>query len=361
MKSYSQFVTESNEVVTTLVEEVYQDLLESGYTEEQISASYYFYEHLVEEGLITENPIAQLKAAGGAIAKSPVGRMTGRLMPGLGTALYGMDAVDRFKKGDWGGGLIQGTGAALSAIPGVGGLAATAPAFINFATDQMGLTGDKSKGQPGYKPPTPAATSTGTSTGTGTRSTPAATKPRNSTVLALKGGVQGRLDKATGKFTAGNFSDAEKARYTAAGGKIPSAKPATTAGSSAAATAGNVGSTRAAGNISNLKTGVAMSGNAGKIPGASGTMKGVNTSMSLKPQTSGSLSNLKQGVKATGSSRLDSALASVKPMNSGNKVNTSMSVKPAVKPQMTAAGNKTSDLAALRAKAKNDTLARARM
>lgn len=32
-------------------------------------------------------------------------------------------------------------------------------------------------------------------------------------VLAKKGGVEGKLDKSTGKFTAGNFSDAEKTRY----------------------------------------------------------------------------------------------------------------------------------------------------
>ena len=43
-------------------------------------------------------------------------------------------------------------------------------------------------------------------------------------VLALKNGIQGKLDKATGKFTAGAFSDQEKARYTTAGGKIPEAK-----------------------------------------------------------------------------------------------------------------------------------------
>ena len=42
-------------------------------------------------------------------------------------------------------------------------------------------------------------------------------------VLAKKGGVEGKLDKSTGKFTAGNFSDAERARYTKY-----SAKPAAT-------------------------------------------------------------------------------------------------------------------------------------
>jgi len=40
-------------------------------------------------------------------------------------------------------------------------------------------------------------------------------------VLALKDGVQGKLDKATGKFTPAEFTEAERARYTKFGGKIP--------------------------------------------------------------------------------------------------------------------------------------------
>ena len=97
MKSYSQFVAESNEVSTTLVEEVYQGLLEDGYTEEEIGAAYHFYEHLVEEGVLTENPLAGLAKLGG------------RVLPGVGAGLYGADAVNRFRKGDWGGGLLQGS------------------------------------------------------------------------------------------------------------------------------------------------------------------------------------------------------------------------------------------------------------
>ena len=62
---------------------------------------------------------------------------------------------------------------------------------------------------------TPKTTST-------TSSTP---RPASQVVLAKKGGVEGRLDKATGKFTAGNFSDAERARY----GNKPAA-PAPAAG-----------------------------------------------------------------------------------------------------------------------------------
>ena len=47
-------------------------------------------------------------------------------------------------------------------------------------------------------------------------------------VLAKKGGVEGKLDKSTGKFTAGNFSDAERSRYAKY-----SAKPAAPAPASA--------------------------------------------------------------------------------------------------------------------------------
>ena len=52
-------------------------------------------------------------------------------------------------------------------------------------------------------------------------------------VLAKKGGVEGKLDKSTGKFTAGNFSDAEKTRYakysaTPAPTPTPSPTPAPT-------------------------------------------------------------------------------------------------------------------------------------
>lgn len=238
MKSYSQFVAESNEVSTTLVEEVYQGLLEDGYTEEEIGAAYHFYEHLVEEGVLTENPLAGLAKLGG------------RVLPGVGAGLYGADAVNRFRKGDWGGGLLQGAGAAMSLMPGVGGLASLAPAAINMATDAMGLTGDKSKGQKNYKPP--AGSTPPTAQKPQTAQQPAApAKPKNTTVLALKGGVQGKLDKATGKFTPGDFTDAERQRYTAAGGKIPgatskgsattpSAKPAGTPAPTSQATAGKM-------------------------------------------------------------------------------------------------------------------------
>lgn len=207
MKSYSQFVTESRSEYAELYE---------------------YYENLVEEGVLVENPLLKLG---------------GRMIPGLGAAYYGYDAAERLKKGDWGGAALSGLGAATS----FGGpVAALLPAGIQMATDYMGLTGDKSikKNQtppktppktPPQTPPKPGDTSSysgdsgysgggysdGGYSGGGTAPAPASS-PASSTVLALKGGVQGTLDKATGKFTPKNFSDAERARYTAAGGKIPS-------------------------------------------------------------------------------------------------------------------------------------------
>ncbi len=66
----------------------------------------------------------------------------GKVIPGVGAALYGADAADRLKKGDWGGAALSGLGAATS----FGGpIAALAPLGIQMATDAAGLTGDKSK------------------------------------------------------------------------------------------------------------------------------------------------------------------------------------------------------------------------
>jgi len=106
------------------------------------------------------------KAAKGALSKLPAGakgagKLLGRAAPGVGAALYGMDAANRFKKGDWGGGLLSGAGAVTSLIPGAGIVGALAPAGIQMATDAMGLTGDKSlkgKGPSGAPKSTPSST-----------------------------------------------------------------------------------------------------------------------------------------------------------------------------------------------------------
>ena len=61
--------------------------------------------------------------------------------------------------------------------------------------------------------------------GTGLRSGGPSGPAKSSIVLALKNGVQGKLNTATGKFTPTEFSPAERARYTQFGGKIPETKP----------------------------------------------------------------------------------------------------------------------------------------
>jgi hypothetical protein len=57
--------------------------------------------------------------------------------------------------------------------------------------------------------------------GTGLRSGGPSGPGESSVVLALKNGVQGKLNTATGKFTPAEFSPAERSRYTQFGGKIP--------------------------------------------------------------------------------------------------------------------------------------------
>lgn len=83
------------------------------------------------------------------IAKSPagkfLGKVGGRVLPGIGVLSYGADAIDRAKKGDWGGAALSAAGAGLSAVPGVGLAAGLAPTAIQMATDAAGLTGDKSR------------------------------------------------------------------------------------------------------------------------------------------------------------------------------------------------------------------------
>ena len=61
--------------------------------------------------------------------------------------------------------------------------------------------------------------------GTGLRSGRPSSPAKSSVVLALKNGVQGKLDTATGKFTPAEFTKAERARYTKFGGTIPETKP----------------------------------------------------------------------------------------------------------------------------------------
>ena len=61
--------------------------------------------------------------------------------------------------------------------------------------------------------------------GTGSRSGGPSVTVKSSIVLALKNGVQGKLNTATGKFTPAEFSPAERERYIKFGGTIPESKP----------------------------------------------------------------------------------------------------------------------------------------
>jgi hypothetical protein len=117
------------------------------------------------------------------IAKSPVGKFAGkvgsRVLPGVGVVAYGADAAKRFKKGDWGGGLLSTAGAVTSAIPGAGLVAGLAPAAIQAGTDALGLTGDRSKKGPTSLGPKPSSPSGGGGSGGGGRSsTPSSASPK---------------------------------------------------------------------------------------------------------------------------------------------------------------------------------------
>ena len=137
----------------------------------------------------------------GAVGK--VARVGGRAIPVVGNVLMGIEAVNRARKGDWGGAALSAAGA----IPGP----------IGYAALGADIARELSKGQPAQaKPantPKPANTSAPASTPK-PANTPAQTQPKKTTVLAKKGGVQGTLDKATGKFTAQKWTDKQSSRYS---------------------------------------------------------------------------------------------------------------------------------------------------
>ena len=130
---------------------------------------------------------------------------------------------------------------------------------------------NKSKEEPPTKPTRPTDTSTSVKPVAAPPSTPpspglpadsstGSAPPRNpaasSTVLAKRKGVEGKLDKATGKFSSGAFSDAEKSRYSsvaaqntarsstpAASSSRPTATPAASAPKPPTPAIGKLGST----------------------------------------------------------------------------------------------------------------------
>ena len=88
--------------------------------------------------------------------------------------------------------------------------------------DYFGTNPEKPKPSPGPTgSPGPGSNRPGPTGSPGPNRSPVST-----TVLAKKGGVEGKLDKATGKFTAGAFSDAEKSRYASVAAKNTGASTA---------------------------------------------------------------------------------------------------------------------------------------
>lgn len=128
-------------------------------------------------------------------------KLGARAIPGLQTA-YGLGlGAYRLSKGDrLGAGL-----AAASAIPGPIGWAALGADVARELSPKSAKTAPTPtpKPSPTSSSPKPSSTLPPTS--------PSSPKP--STVLAKKGGVEGTLDKSTGKFTTKSFSDIERKRY----------------------------------------------------------------------------------------------------------------------------------------------------
>jgi len=144
----------------------------------------------------------ELNEVVGAIARG-----ASRVIPGLQTA-YGLyRGTSALMKGDK-------TGAALgygSALPG--------PLGWGFAAADMGRElargdGEQQTAKPKPEPKTnPSSPTPAPSDQQASKDSTLADKVKSQMVLAKKDGVEGKLDKATGKFTAGEFSAAEKERY----------------------------------------------------------------------------------------------------------------------------------------------------
>jgi len=121
------------------------------------------------------------------------GKTAARLVPGVGQVIGAYQAANAIRRGDW-------TGAALGAaslIPGPIGWAAIG---AETARDLRRRDDETATPTPTAQQPAPGAA-------------PVPAAPTKTTVLAKKGGVEGDLDKATGKWTARKWSDAGKSRY----------------------------------------------------------------------------------------------------------------------------------------------------
>jgi hypothetical protein len=177
------------------------------------------YNQFIEEAVSLQEVAPLVAAAGmGALKLGSYGL----------AALSAYQAAQKLKKGDYKGAALDAAGAipvggtafraakALGAgknlARGASALASTAK-FAGIAKAASGEEPTQSNGQD--TAPKPQSTGSSGSTAQSSGSTPQS----SSVVLARKGGVEGSLDKSTGKFTASNWSSAESDRYAKYGGK----------------------------------------------------------------------------------------------------------------------------------------------
>ena len=165
--------------------------------------------------------------------EASAGEVFGRVVRGTGNALKDLPAATMAQL--QGKGAVKANDEALARqqrrgqnlqtlvttgrLPGQAPTSAAKPKLRNRLDDPIAGKGPK-ENEVGSKPAlAPAAATTppaaaAPATAPKPATAPAATTPPKQTiVLAKKDGVEGKLDKATGKFISGNFSDAEKARY----------------------------------------------------------------------------------------------------------------------------------------------------
>lgn len=148
------------------------------------------------------------------------------LLPAAGKALsYGFaayqayEAAKKLRKGDYGGAALD----AAMAIPSAGAAGRIAKGLkwgqrgtkaLTYAgrTAKAGVIA-KQTADAFNEPASAAETQPSTDNKPSAETQPAAPKPASSTVLARKGGVEGKLNKATGQWTKGNWSSQESDRY----------------------------------------------------------------------------------------------------------------------------------------------------
>lgn len=167
--------------------------------------------HIAREELIEANVLSRgLSRVGTRTALKLGGKTAARLLPGVGQVYGAYSAIDAARRGDWTG---AGLGA-LSMVPGPVGWAAIA---ADVARGEPQAAQAKPQPQPKQQQPYSQPTSSADSS-----AAPTPAPERSTTVLAKKGGVEGDLDKATGKWTARKWTDPGRKRYeTLRGTKAP--------------------------------------------------------------------------------------------------------------------------------------------